>query len=446
MGQYDNVTPEEKLISARLMAVHKFPYFASGIFALRPKEMPGLGTFATSQNGIMRWDPAFVQKFPIEQIAAVIVHEMFHLLMNHFERQKTHKADAIMETRGESRPLVDSEGKPVLDKNGKQIIKEEVQQIPVWNIAGDAEINDDLIAAQLKLPAHCITPKSLRETQKIEEAKDGLFAEDYYDMLLKGKKISNLSFPHPCGGCSGNPLPDGAEGEDGTPADKDGWSEAETYRVRQEIAGNIRKQEESQPGSIPAGLLHVVDGILGPPQIPWQSEFSRNIRRSVEDKLGASADYTYRRPNRRAHTNEVILPSLFYTSPKVCVVIDTSGSMMADKRLQTGLEEISGILRASRARVEFIATDCDQEDRIKPVAVRNMKEVYKNLKGGGGTDFRPAFSYLQKRREKMPDIIVYLTDGEGQAPDVPPPKTPVIWVIIAQNKAPAKWGKTIFVK
>jgi len=444
VGQHDNVTPEEKLISARLMAVHKFPYFASGIFALRPKEMPGLGTFATSQNGIMRWDPAFVQKFPIEQIAAVIVHEMFHLLMNHFERQKVHKADVIEIRKGEPRPMVDAEGKPVLDKDGKQIIQHEMQTIPLWNIAGDAEINDDLIAAQFKLPAHCITPKYFRETLKLEEAKDGLFAEDYYDMLLKGKKISNISFPHPCGGCSGNKLPD--EEGDGTGKDKEGWSEAETYRVRREIAENIRKQEESQPGSVPAELLHVVDGILGPPQIPWQSELSRNIRRSVEDKLGASADYTYRRPNRRAHTNEVILPSLFYTSPKVCVIIDTSGSMTVEKRLQSGLEEINGILKASRARVEFIATDCDSEDKIKPVDVRNMKEVYKNLKGGGGTDFRTAFAYLEKRKAKMPDIIVYLTDGEGPAPESPPPHTPVIWVIISQKQAPAKWGKTIFIK
>ncbi len=436
------VTPDEKLIAARLMACHKFPYFATTIFQLRPRETPGLDTFATSKNGIMRWDPAFVARLPIEQVAAVIVHEVFHLLLNHHERKKNKNADVIVIPEGEPVPLIGADGKPMLDDKGKPILQQKQHPIALWNIAGDAEINDDLIAAKLKLPKHSVTPAGFRE-QGIKEAADNMLAEEYYDMLIKDHKKrggSIMPMPHPCGSCSGAPIE--AEGEDET--DKVGWSEAERYRVRREMAENIRKHTESNPGNIPAELLRVVDSILGPPQVPWQQELGRCMRRTIEDKLGISADYTYRRPNRRSHSMDIILPSLFYTSPHVTVVIDTSGSM-DDARLVPCLLEINGILKTCHAKIDFIANDCDDEKAIKPVECKTMKEVMDNLKGGGGTDFRPAIDFLMKRKKK-PDIIVYLTDGEGPAHDKGPQGVNVIWVIVENDKAPAPWGKHIFIR
>jgi len=46
------------------------------------------------------------------------------------------------------------------------------------------------------------------------------------------------------------------------------------------------------------------------------------------------------------------------------------------------------------------------------------------FKGGGGTDFRPAIAEATKWK---PDLLIYLTDLEGEAGDEP--KYPVLWAV-----------------
>ena len=49
--------------------------------------------------------------------------------------------------------------------------------------------------------------------------------------------------------------------------------------------------------------------------------------------------------------------------------------------------------------------------------------------GGGGTDFRPFFERIAKGYDtSTPLVSVYLTDGYGEFPDVPP-AFPILWVV-----------------
>lgn len=412
------VTPDEKLIAARLMAAYQFPYFAAALFMLRPMKVNKFGTLATSQNGIMRWDPEFVESITIKELASVIVHELFHILFNHFERKKNKHADIMV----------------MQEVNGKLIMTS------LWNIAGDAEINDGLIESKLDLPKFAVTPASLRE-DGIEKAADNLLAEEYYDLLLENHKKNGgkvIYLPHPCGGCSGHQLPCEENDRD----NPNGWSEAEKQLLIQQVANELQKYDKGNPGKLSNKLMLVVEGILGPPKIPWQQKLGRCLRKAVEDRLGTSADYSYRKLNRKNFSLDVILPSLLYYIPTVTVVIDTSGSMNND-RLVACLSEIGGIIKTCRAKINFIANDCDGISGITTVPCTTMKQVLSNLKGGGGTDFRPAFKFLEKQKVK-PSLVVYLTDGEGPAPEKAP-SMEVIWVIVDTGVAPAKWGRSIFI-
>ena len=63
-------------------------------------------------------------------------------------------------------------------------------------------------------------------------------------------------------------------------------------------------------------------------------------------------------------------------------------------------------------------------------------------KGGGGTDFRPPFEYVE-REGITPACLIYLTDGYGPFPQNPPPY-PVLWAMTTDVVPP--WGEYVKVE
>ena len=99
-----------------------------------------------------------------------------------------------------------------------------------------------------------------------------------------------------------------------------------------------------EAGTVPAGLLRWAQETLTP-VVNWRRLLAAELRRAVADRAGA-ADYSYRRPSRRAAvTGDVVLPALRRPVPEVAVVCDTSGSM-TDELLAMVLAEVEGLLRS----------------------------------------------------------------------------------------------------
>ena len=59
------------------------------------------------------------------------------------------------------------------------------------------------------------------------------------------------------------------------------------------------------------------------------------------------------------------------------------------------------------------------------------------FRGGGGTYFRPA---TDEAAMWKPDLLIYLTDLEGDAGDKP--MFPVLWAV-PEGRAQAPWGKIV---
>ena len=57
----------------------------------------------------------------------------------------------------------------------------------------------------------------------------------------------------------------------------------------------------------------------------------------------------------------------------------------------------------------------------------------------------PPLPMRVKNAATRPDLLIYLTDGCGTAPDEAP-SYPVMWVLTANGNAPAAWGKHLFLK
>jgi predicted metal-dependent peptidase len=453
MGQVNFSNPRDKLAAARLLACERFKYFRRAILAMVPKEAPGLGTFATSREGVMLWDPERVKEWTTEQLAAVVVHEVSHLLRKHADR---------------------------CDRIGAQPAG--------FNIAGDAEINDDLQAAGLALPGDPVLPTKLG-------APDGLTAEEYYRHMErqgqksgkeqqkgdkgdegqegqgggdgeeqegqgegggkpdtqhaggkasggkgKGKGHGHVGAGH-CGGCAGNPTEDEKEHAKGVT----GRSERELESVRRTVAEEIRKAAEKGQGTVPAGWRRWADAQLKPPKIPWQQKLARAVRGGVAYRPGA-VDLTHSRISRRQAgvgfgPGRPVLHASYAPQPRVAVVVDTSGSM-GDAELSRAIAECRGVLAATGAKVEFCACDAAVHE-LKPIV--KWQDAVKLLKGGGGTNFCPALEALEKKHPR-PDVVVFITDGMGPAPATSPPFR-VIWTLVGPHKTrPCTWGEMVEVE
>lgn len=112
-------------------------------------------------------------------------------------------------------------------------------------------------------------------------------------------------------------------------------------------------------------------------------------------------------------------------------VIDTSASLTPDL-----LEQIAGELKRMAVDHSVTLVQCDA--KIQWIGPLQKMTAFR---GRGGTDLRPPFK-ADLLRKHRPDLIVYFTDGNGQAPKHPP-KVPVVWCLTHKGRAPVKWGRVI---
>lgn len=188
--------------------------------------------------------------------------------------------------------------------------------------------------------------------------------------------------------------------------------DAVRFRVAQGIT--------ARPGDTPNGWRRWAEDAFHPPQ-PWRELLGAAVR-SAASASGVGEDYTYGRPSRRsAGVPGAVLPSLRRRPPRVCVVIDTSGSV-SDAELGSALLEVTAISRAVGGRRDLVTVvPCDA---AAPIAHPLCRAEGIPLMGGGGTDLRTGFAKAL-RAQPRPDVVVVLTDGQTPWPDRPPCRTVV---------------------
>lgn len=104
----------------------------------------------------------------------------------------------------------------------------------------------------------------------------------------------------------------------------------------------------ARPGNVPQGWRRWAEQAFHPPQ-PWRELLGAAVRSAVSAS-GVGEDYTYGRPSRRSTgVPGVVLPALRRRPPRVCVIIDTSGSV-SDAELGRALLEVAAISRAVGGR------------------------------------------------------------------------------------------------
>ena len=161
-------------------------------------------------------------------------------------------------------------------------------------------------------------------------------------------------------------------------------------------------------------------------QVDWREELREAIEMHFRD------DFVMMPPSKKLLSQGIYLPSSISNTFRLVIAIDSSGSI-DESLLNTFLSEVDFLLSLVQ-NYEITLLVCD--DKIHSVTQFYTGDALRvsSLKGGGGTDFRPVFSYVEENID-MPKLLLYFSDLEGIFPNEPPSYT-VKWVVPKELQAP----------
>lgn len=437
------------------------PYIASAIFRLTPISAPGLGTMGVDKFWRCYIDFEFMMEKGVEYAAGVLAHEPWHLLRDHNKRAENVGADKT----------------PFL-----------------WNIAGDLEINDDIMElvpkdslfpgkgkfadfkpeqiaevyyAQVKKIVEenqktcqqCGKPKADPNGQQQQNGDqqgqgqqgsgqgdqqgqgqqgggsgDGHGHSDNGQETCSGHGNGQGGLPNPnCGSGSGNTL----EGYELSEGEAEAVDSDEHESIKKQIAEEIRRYSRSNPGKVGGSAQIWADAVLAHKPVSWRQVLRGQLKSAIAYKRGHT-DYVRKRPARRQPIKDVVMPALRSPVPRIGLAIDTSGSNL--HKLGVIIDEISAMTKQVGVRGnDLVAFAVDTRKSGKLQKVTDPKKI--DLTGGGGTDMRVAYTELATISPKV-DIGIILTDGETPWPTEPPSRN-VKYITVIVVDSGRNWTQNI---
>lgn len=186
-------------------------------------------------------------------------------------------------------------------------------------------------------------------------------------------------------------------------------------------------------GDMPGGLERLVERILYP-KMDWRELLKRFI------DTHARNDYAWIPPNRRYLHMNILLPSLAQRElPEVIIAVDTSGSI-APGELEQFSAELSAVLECFDTTVRVLW--CDREVSGEQIFRRDELPLELRPEGGGGTDFRPVFRWVEDNGY-APSCLVYLSDMQCRWFPEREPDYPVLWARMGGEGGMPPFGEVI---
>lgn len=408
----------------RLLSEHPF----YGVFLLNTEvyEVNHMPTAATDGVSIF-YNKYFFDSLSDEELAGVLMHEVLHMIYSHCDKRR----------RG-------NKARCTWNKALDYVINLEIEQMSGRIIQLPKKLGSMGIEICLDHKYRDMYPEQvydlLNEEQKNKKS-DGKKGQ-------KGPKDPNAQKGQGDGEGEGGES-EGREGENDPDHDGHGkdcgcfdehMDSPEDAASQREIEDRILGAAASarQYGNLPANIGKLLDDIRDS-KVPWARALLRYVGSTLQ-----KIDYSYAQFNRRFISQEMYLPSMNTpTLGTVALAIDSSGSIYSDPALlnQFGAEmkKLSNLIK------EIHVMSCDTHVHTYTI-IQDMANLEKACKvsGGGGTDFRPPFEELKKRR-MIPELFIYLTDGEGTFPEKAP-NYPVIWCLTPGATVIPPWGVVIKMK
>ena len=330
----------------------------------------------------MYFNPFFFLNCTKREMAALLKHEIYHIMNLHFEREKQLKNRFSKEAVGVA-----------LDISINQYIK-------------------DLPGYSRKLEAINMEHNlNLAENRSVEE-----YAEEIYKSIKS--RIKKDKFNE-----SGNE-------EFLLEMDKahEIWDEID---IDEESINSLTKKTaiSAYNKNTPEGLEKIILAYDEKPEISWEL-----VLKNAIPAMKSGYKKTIVRRNRRQPERFDLRGTLPKNEAEVVVAIDISASMKDDE-MKKILIEILSITHASKNKVTVI--ECDNEIR-KVYKLRSEKDIQKRCRENGSTLFSPVFKYIRDKNLKN-CILVYFTDGVGEKElEIKPFNKKTLWVICGDDELSLK--------
>jgi predicted metal-dependent peptidase len=387
-----------------------YAHFLGQVSRVISKDVTETAAVGLRQNAIYLFiNPEFflTKLKTLEERVAIIKHEVLHLVFKHLYRHKSNwnahtaniAADIVVNQYVSPWPL--PEGAILLE------------QFSVLNLKPEETIEyyySKLIEAKQAAPQKISDIKKQLESEGNNDNKK----EEIQKKIQDWEKIDDLL---------NNRQSDGAKiwlDDHGKWSDQ-AADEAEIHRIDDAILTSRNRMKEKDWHNLqktPEFLKQVVEAILEKrkPQVDWK----RSLRIFANSSRHSKVVGTMKRYSKRF--GEPSTGIRIKSFQKIAVIIDTSGSI-DDESLSLFFTEIHAMWKK---RAEILVIECDAAvGQTYPYRGKFPKGV----SGRGGTEFNPAFEYLQKeRKRKKFDGCIYLTDGFATVPTIKPP-CKLLWVL-----------------
>lgn len=273
----------------------------------------------------------------------------------------------------------------------------------LWQMATDFAINSMLIKNGFHLPPDA----------RYDPTFDGLYAEEIYTQLQESSQTSSAPWDEEAHSESEEP-------EDHPQISQMSEDDEESWHYAQALA----LQSAASQGKRPLGLER-----LAPKQEPSRHDWRFELFNAINHHL--CQDYTLIPPNKKFLWQGVYLPALQSQSVALCVAIDTSGSIN-ETLLGFFMSEFEAIMEAfPSVSIDLLIADAVVHHHY---TFQSGDRLDYKIKGGGGTDFRVVFDYIDEYLP-MTTFLLYFTDGEGRFP-IQQPMYEVLWALSHPARTP----------
>ena len=297
----------------------------------------------------------------------------------------------------------------------------------LWQLATDYAINTMLVENGLDMPYGA----------NYEVRFDGLYAEEIYEILkeeIKNEEFSDDESDE-TGFNENSKRQNNRQNQQNQDDKKDENApkmELENV-VNEELLAQLNEkliQEELRRGALPLGMERFFEINLTCKH-DWRDELSSAIDRFYKD------DYQTLPPSKKLLYLGTYLPSLTSKRFKLSIAIDSSGSV-DEVLLGKFMSEVQAIMMSiSNYEIDIIVADAKVQSHETfyegDMLTANESSTCK-LKGGGGTDFRAVFEYIELHLYDT-TLLLYFTDLDGFFPKEEP-LFEVLWIAPKESEIP----------
>ena len=384
------MTPEQLLTKAKSQLTMKHPYFGMLASRLRHEAKEELSGYAS--NGVrFLYNPAFMERRSVEEVMFILTNCVMHHVLAHQQRRLGRKGG-------------------------------------LWQLSTDYAINNLLHKNGLPIPRGA----------NFNEEFEGMYAEEIYDALKDAfyggvddayDNDENVApRPEMPGGGDDAGKDEGAFSNLGAIEDElDAQTESEW-----QYASSVAQEVAQRKSAMPSGMDRLGKKVKAA-DVDWRFELYNAVNRHMRN------NYAFMPPNKKHIWRGIALPSLASDTLSLCVAVDTSGSI-DETLLGAFMEEFKTIMTNFPAvKIELIIADAKVHAHY---TFQGGEKLDFPLKGGGGTDYRPVFDYIEAQLP-MTTMLLYFTDGDGWFPRIPP-SYEVLWALSRPAKVPFGRGLVIF--